>query len=290
MDGVRRLLLICSWPRTCSRRRYRRAPPKHSQRILWAARNGVTPHPGCLIEDMAEETAEWMKAWGGTGDPLDARHVRGRQVSVLLLAIPGHPEPHRRPDPQLLHMTPALRPGPAWKKRTDDGYRHLASMESLPQVNGDYVRQKTAPHRMASTPRHCSMSFLGLRGCSKHNDGIMGFKIRKSYTLKHACLHCLKKTGGGGSSYILNTPLIWQFRFHHIPEHAPPIRRFRIIIYLKHAPSVGDTVSSYILNCPLIWRFRFNMYHKHAPAFGDSGSSYISNTPTHLAIPFHHTS
>ena len=51
-----------------------------------------------------------MKAWGGTGDPLDARQVRGRQVSVLLLAIPGHPEPHRRPDPQLLHMTPALRP------------------------------------------------------------------------------------------------------------------------------------------------------------------------------------
>ena len=54
--------------------------------------------------------------------------------------------------------------------------------------------------------------------------------------------------------------------------------RFRIIIYLKHAPlpSCGDFGSSGILNT--------------APSCGDSGSSYILNTPPRVAIPVHHIS
>ena len=63
-------------------------------------------------------------------------------------------------------------------------------------------------------------------------------------------------------------------------------------IYLKHAPSSGDSGSSYTLKHapsfgdsgssnthPFMWGFRFIIYR------GDSGSSYIVNMPPHLAIP-----
>ena len=75
--------------------------------------------------------------------------------------------------------------------------------------------------------------------------------------------------------YILNTPPHWAIRVHHIIIYLKPaqlLRRFRLILHLKHArrfrfiknlkhaPSSGDSGSSDI---------------KHAPSFGDSGSSYI---------------
>ena len=40
----------------------------------------------------------------------------------------------------------------------------------------------------------------------------------------------------------------------------------------------------------LIWRFRFLIYLKHAPSFGDSGSSYVLNIRPHFAIRIHHKS
>ena len=50
-----------------------------------------------------------------------------------------------------------------------------------------------------------------------------------------------------------------------------------LIIYLKHAPSLGDSASSSSYNVPL-------------HLVGDANSSYILNTPPELAIPVHHTS
>ena len=45
-------------------------------------------------------------------------------------------------------MVGGLKPGPGWKKRTDDRYKHPASMEELRRVNADYVRQRTATARV----------------------------------------------------------------------------------------------------------------------------------------------
>ena len=58
------------------------------------------------------------------------------------------------------------------------------------------------------------------------------------------------------SSYVLSMPLI---------------RRFRVIILLKHVISCGDSGSSY---CIL-------QYLKHAPSCGDRGSSHVLCTPPH---------
>ena len=46
----------------------------------------------------------------------------------------------------------------------------------------------------------------------------------------------------------------------------------------------NDTIRS------LIWRFWFIVFLKHAPSFGDSGLSCSLNTLPHLAIPVHHIS
>ena len=103
---------------------------------------------------------------------------------------------------------------------------------------------------------------------------------------------------------------------------GPP--SWRVIIYLKHTPSFGDSRSSHILNTPphlaisvhhkpqtrpligrfrasirpliwryvsstrpLVWRFQFIRYLEHAPSFDDSGSSYSLNISARLAIPVH---
>ena len=62
------------------------------------------------------------------------------------------------------------------------------------------------------------------------------------------------------------------------------IWRFRFLIYVKHAPSFGDSGSSNILYTPPHRRFRSIIYFKHAPSFGDSGSSYILNRAGVLAV------
>ena len=87
----------------------------------------------------------------------------------------------------------------------------------------------------------------------------------------------------------------------HISQTRPFIGRFWFIIYLKQAPSSGDSGSSYITQTrPLLRRFRLIAHLKHAPSFGDSGSSsgssYLFNSPpplfgdSHLrrAIPVYH--
>ena len=123
------------------------------------------------------------------------------------------------------------------------------------------------------------------------------------------------------SSHIFNTPHHLAIPVHLIICHTQPIMwRFRFIITLQHAPSVGDSGSrynhlkgapsisaagspSYVLNTPPppppISRFRFIIHHKHSPLirrfnliiylkhvafFGDSGSSYVLNTPSHVAF------
>ena len=60
--------------------------------------------------------------------------------------------------------------------------------------------------------------------------------------LKHA-----PSVGDSDSTCIRNTP----------PRLAMPDHQMS-----NHTPSSGDAVSSYIINCPLIWRFRFNIYLK----------------------------
>ena len=91
--------------------------------------------------------------------------------------------------------------------------------------------------------------------------------------------------------------------------------RFRIAIYLTHAPSFsfgdsltiylkrrpifcfGESGSPYVLSTPPhpaprppLWRFRFIVYLTHVAFFGDSGTSYVLNTLPLLAIPVHHIS
>ena len=80
-----------------------------------------------------------------------------------------------------------------------------------------------------------------------------------------------------GSSYIYNMPSHLAFPVHSIlntPLHLAIPDPHKI--YLKHAP--------------LVWRFRLFLYLKHAPSFCDSGSAYIYNTPPHLAILVQHVS
>ena len=105
--------------------------------------------------------------------------------------------------------------------------------------------------------------------------------------------------GDSDSSYILNT-LIWRFRFttclKHAPSFAIPVHHISSAVpvhhvYLKRAPSFGDSGSSYILNRPL---FRdsgssYRIYHisMTRPSFGDSA---ILHMPPRSAIPAQHLS
>ena len=54
---------------------------------------------------------------------------------------------------------------------------------------------------------------------------------------------------------------------------------------LCRAPSCGDSGSPHSLHMALIWRFRLIIYLKHAPSCGDSQLSCILNMPHSLAIP-----
>ena len=120
------------------------------------------------------------------------------------------------------------------------------------------------------------------------------------------------------SSHILNTPHHLAIPVHLFICHTQPIMwRFRFIITLQHAPSVGDSGSrcnhlkgapsisaagsSYVLNTPpplnsrfrfimhlkhshLVRRFNLIIYLKHVAFFEDSGASYVLNTPSHVAF------
>ena len=105
--------------------------------------------------------------------------------------------------------------------------------------------------------------------------------------------------GVSGSSYILNTSFHLAIPIHHIYlKHALSygdsglsyiLNRFRAhsSYILNKPPHLKIRICISYTHC-LIWRFRLIIYLKHAPSSGDSGSSYILDTPPHLAIPVHH--
>ncbi|CAE7203543.1 unnamed protein product, partial [Symbiodinium necroappetens] len=106
-----------------------------------------------MIDDMAEQTAEWMSqrsaAVKATYSTPDKPTVTQIPVLLELLRRLDYPDLANLTDDltQGFNMVGGLKPGPGWKKRTDDRYKHPASMEELQRVNADYVRQRTATAR-----------------------------------------------------------------------------------------------------------------------------------------------
>ena len=78
-------------------------------------------------------------------------------------------------------------------------------------------------------------------------------------------------------------------RYSHFSAHFASFGAFGSPYILNTSRSVAiDSGSSYILNPPLIWRFRVIIYITHNTSFGETGSSCIFDTPPHLAIQVRH--
>ena len=107
-----------------------------------------------LIDDMTEQTAEWMSqrsaAVQATYSTPDKPAVTQIPVLLELLRRLNYPDLANLTDDltQGFNMIGALKPGPGWRKRTDDRYQHPASLDELRRVNADYVRQRTSTARV----------------------------------------------------------------------------------------------------------------------------------------------
>ena len=138
---------------------------------------------------------------------------------------------------------------------------------------------------ISNTPPHLTVAVQHVSSYGKHPPGDFGSIICPEHTL--------------------STPSLgdWRFRLHHILNTHRPLaipvhdisRTRRLIgnvgsiIYLKHAPSLGDSGSSYILNTtPLAISVPSYILHMH-PYFSVPALSYILNT-TLWRCCFHHMS
>ncbi|CAE7545260.1 unnamed protein product, partial [Symbiodinium sp. CCMP2456] len=122
-------------------------------------RREVVDEVKLLIEERAEETAAWIGARAhavrATYSTPDKPAVTQIPVLLELLRRLNYPDlPNLTADlTDGFDMIGALRPGPGWRKRTDDRYKYPASLDTLRQVNADYVRRKVATANTTSTPR-----------------------------------------------------------------------------------------------------------------------------------------
>ena len=117
-------------------------------------RREVVQEVQVLIDDMSEQTAEWMSrrsaAVQATYSTPDKPAVTQIPVLLELLRRLNYPDLANLTDDltQGFNMIGDLKPGPGWRKRTDDRYKHPASLDELRRVNADYVRQRASTARV----------------------------------------------------------------------------------------------------------------------------------------------
>ncbi|CAE7894876.1 unnamed protein product [Symbiodinium necroappetens] len=149
-----------------------------------------------MLGDVAEQTAEWMSqrsaAVKATYSTPDKPAVTQIPVLLELLRRLNYPDLENLTDDltQGFNMVGGLKPGPGWKKRTDDRDKHPASMEELRRVNADHVRQRTATARVGERTETLLQELID--EAFEQLFAALGFRIKVSKSQPAAAQHIVQ--------------------------------------------------------------------------------------------------